>query len=127
MGVIALITFYDALLARLLTAAGQLDEARARLQTGLDLAQHTTMHFYDAELTRLRAFTTDDDELRRAALSEAIELARGQDARIFELRAAMDYFESFGEPARQALVDALSRFPGDSDWPELMRAKALLG
>ena len=32
-GVIALITFYDALLARLLTAAGRLDEARARLQT----------------------------------------------------------------------------------------------
>ena len=58
-GVIALITFYDALLARLLTAAGQLEEARARLQTGLDLAHQTTMHFYDAELTRLRAFTTD--------------------------------------------------------------------
>lgn len=126
-GVIALITFYDALLARLLTAAGQLEEARARLQTGLDLAHQTTMHFYDAELTRLRAFTTDDSELRRAALREAIGLARSQDARIFELRAATDYFELFGEPAREELTDALSRFPGDSAWPDAMRARALLG
>ena len=126
-GVIALITFYDALLARLLTAAGRLDEARARLQTGLDLAGQTTMHFYDAELTRLRAFTTDDSELRRAALLEAIEVARSQDARIFELRAAADYFEMFGEPAREALTDALTRFPGDSAWPDVLRARTLLG
>ncbi len=41
LGVIALITFYDAILARLLVAAGQPDEARNRLQTGLDLADQT--------------------------------------------------------------------------------------
>ena len=124
---IALITFYDALLARLLTAARQLEEARSRLQTGLDLARQTTMHFYDAELMRLRAFTTDDSELRRTALREAIELARSQDARIFELRAATDYFELFGESAREALTDALTRFPGDSVWPDVLRARTLLG
>ena len=126
-GVIALITFYDALLARLLTAARQLKEARSRLQTGLDLARQTTMHFYDAELMRLRAFTTDDSELRRTVLREAIELARSQDARIFELRAATDYFELFGESAREALTDALTRFPGDSVWPDVLRARTLLG
>jgi len=125
-GVIAHITFYDALLARLLTAAGQLDEAQERLQTGLDLARQTTMHCYDAELIRLRAFTTEDSESRRAAFQEAIEVARTQDARIFELRSAIDYFELFGEPAHQALTDALTRFPSDSTWPELVRARALL-
>ena len=60
-------------------------------------------------------------------LLEAIELARSQDARIFELRAAIDYFEMFGEPARKALSDTLTRFPGDSAWPDVMRARTLLG
>jgi class 3 adenylate cyclase len=126
-GVIALITFYDALLARLLTAAGRFEEARARLQTGLDLARQTAMHFYDAELTRLRAFTTDDSESRRTALQEAIQVARSQDARIFELRAATDYFELFGDAGREPLVQVLTRFPADSAWPEVVRARALLG
>ena len=39
------------------------------------------MHFYDAELLRLRAHTTDDPVRRRADLVAAIELAREQDAR----------------------------------------------
>jgi hypothetical protein len=126
-GVIALITFYDAVLARLLTAAGQPDEARKRIQIALDLAQQTGMHFYDAELLRLRAHTTDDIASRRADLGTAVELARRQDARIFELRAATDDFECRGAPARQTLADALGRFPDDSTWPELARAKRLLG
>ena len=127
LGVIALLTFYDAVLARLLIAAGRADEARCRLQIALDLADQTRMHFYDAELLRLRAHTTDDIASRHADLTAAVEKARGQDARIFELRAAADDFELCGEPARQPLMDALSRFPDDSSWPELARARTLLG
>jgi hypothetical protein len=127
LGVIALIMFYDAVLARLLTAAGEPEEARQRLQIALDLADETGMHFYDAELTRLRAHTTTDVELRRVDLLGAIRLARQQDARIFELRAAADDFELSGESARQALMDALRRFPVESTWPELARARTLLG
>ena len=126
-GVIALITFYDAILARLLTAAGQLDDARARLQTALDLADDTGMHFYDAELLRLRAHTTDDPAQRHADLVAAIELARDQDARLFELRAAIDDFESGADSARDALTAALHRFPGEATWPEVARARTLLG
>jgi hypothetical protein len=127
LGVIALIMFYDAVLARLLTAAGESEEARNRLQIALDLADQTGMHFYDAELMRLRAHTSDDLELRRADLRASVELARGQDAWIFELRSAADDFEHSGETARQALMDALHRFPTDSTWPELKRARTLLG
>jgi class 3 adenylate cyclase len=127
LGVIALITFYDAILARLLIAAGQPNEARSRIQTALDLARQTGMHFYDSELTRLRAFTTDDRKLRSDDLRSAIELSRSQDARIFELRAAMDYFEPFGEPGRQMVTAALARFPDDSIWPDVTRARTLLG
>ena len=40
---------------------------------------------------------------------------------------AADDFELIGEPARAALMDALSRFPSAQTWPELARVRALLG
>lgn len=127
LGVIALITFYDAILARLLIAAGQPAQARERLRTGLDLAQQTRMCFYDAELTRLGAATTDDAELRRRDLQSAVALARAQDARIFELRAAMDYFTLDEDSGRRMVTDALARFPADSAWPDVTRGRMLVG
>jgi class 3 adenylate cyclase/predicted ATPase len=127
LGMNILVTFYDAVLARLLTAAGRPEEARARLQTALELAAQTGMHFYDAELLRLRAHTTEDVELRRADLDSAIRLARSQGAKAFELRSAAETFEMIGERSRQTLVDALDRFPADSTWPELTLARTLLG
>lgn len=123
----SLITIYDAALARLLTAAGQRDAARDRLQIALQLADETGMHFYDAELLRLRAHTTDDLDSRRADLSAAADLARRQAATIFELRIAADSFELHADSAHQMLIDALARFPQGSTWPELTRARALLG
>ena len=127
LGLIALITFYDALLARLLIAAGRRDDASARLQTALDLAGQTGMHFYDAELLRLRSHTTEDAERRRADLESAVRLARGQGAKVFELRSAVDSFELIGEAARPLLSDALDRFSAASTWPELTHARTLLG
>jgi hypothetical protein len=94
-------TFYDAVLGRLLIAASQPEQARARLDTGLQLAEDTGMHFYDAELLRLRAHTHTDPEARRADLGAARDLARRQGAPLFELRAALDDFERRGEPARR--------------------------
>jgi hypothetical protein len=127
LGVITLITFYDAILARLMIAAEQFDSARERLQLALDLADQTGMHFYDAELVRLQAYTIDDPELRSTRLRAAVELAQSQHAHIFELRAAADDFDLRGEPARDTLAGALGRFSEDSTWPELKRARALLG
>ena len=88
-----------------MTAAGQPEQARARLDTALQFAQDTGMHFYDAELLRLRAHTHTDPDARRADLAAALELARRQGATLFELRAALDDFELRGQPARAALVD----------------------
>ena len=51
------------------------------------------MHYYDAELLRLRALTHDDPAARRADLEAALELARRQGAHLFGLRAALDDFE----------------------------------
>ncbi len=123
----SMIMFYDGVLARLLLTAGQAAEARERVDLGLALADKTGMHFYDAELLRIRAHTHDDADRRGDGLRAAVELARRQHATIFELRAAADDFELRGEPARQELRDSVRRFPENSTWPDLSRARALLG
>jgi class 3 adenylate cyclase/tetratricopeptide (TPR) repeat protein len=120
------VTSYDAVLGRLLIAAGQPEQARHRLDTGLTLARDTGMCFYDAELLRLRAHTQADPGARQADTAAALALARRQGADLFELRAAVDDFELRGQPARAALIALVSRFPTNSAWPELARAQALL-
>ena len=125
-GLLIYVTFFDALLGRLLIAVGQPEQARARLDTALALTQDTGMCFYDAELLRLRAHTHTDPDARRADLGAAVALARRQGATLFELRAALNDFELRGEPARAALSDVAGRFPADSRLPELARAQASL-
>jgi class 3 adenylate cyclase/tetratricopeptide (TPR) repeat protein len=117
---------YDGVLARVLTAAGMKDEARERVDLALQMADETGIHFYDAELLRIRALTYDEQETRHAGLRAAIELAQKQAAHTFELRAAADDFELTGTPAKTALEDAISHFPTEQTWPELARARALL-
>jgi hypothetical protein len=116
---------YDATLARVLAAAGMKDAARVEL--ALQMADETEFRMYNADLLRIRALTYDDPEARHAGLRSAIELAQTQGVPVYELRAAAADFELLGEPARAALVDALSRFPANQTWPELARARALLG
>ena len=81
----------------------QPEEARHRLDTGLQLAEDTGMHFYDAELLRLRAHTHIDPDVRQADIGAALELAHRQGATLFELRSALDDFELRGPPAHAAL------------------------
>jgi len=84
------------------------------------------MHFYDAELLRLRAHTESDPDDRAAGLARALSLVRRQGARLFELRAALDDFALRGRVAREAFIESVSHFPADSAWPEQARAKVLL-
>ena len=120
------LTFLDALLGRLLIAAGQPEAARHRLNTALQFAHDTGMCFCDAELLRLRAHTHTDPGARQADIAAALDLARRQGATLFELRAALDDFEMRGGPARAALADAAERIPANSACPELVRAQAIL-
>ena len=98
-----------------------------RLDIALQLGDETGVNFYRAELLRLRAQTTDDADARDADLNAAIETAREQQAPIFELRAALDAFKLRGEHSRNTLSAAIGRFPAASEWPDLARARALLG
>jgi hypothetical protein len=114
------------MVGQLLTAAGRPDEARARVDIALQIAEDTGMHYYDAELLRARAYTHIDPDARAADFAAAIELARRQGALLFELRAALDDFELRGQSASAVLADAAARLPADSVLPEAARAHALL-
>ena len=126
LGATVFVPSFDAHAARLLVATGQLDAARARLDAGLQLADETLMHYYDAELLRVRAATRTDPAARREDLRTALETAHGQGAPVFALRAALDDYDIRGDAARQVLADAVAMFAPDSSWPDLSRARAVL-
>jgi class 3 adenylate cyclase len=118
------LTFHDAIVGRLLIAAGATERARDRLEMALGHAVETGMHFYDAELLRVRSHTFADPQERRNALTSALEFARSQGATLFELRCLLDFFDLDGD--QSTLVDIVRRFPGDARWPEFARAEAIL-
>ncbi len=118
---------FDAVLGRLLLAAGDAEAARDRFDTALQTTTESDLRFYDAELLRLRAHAQADASAREAEVAAAMSLAASQGATVFELRAALDDFELRGERARGALIDVLRRVPSDSPLPELARARKLLG
>ena len=77
------------------------------------------MHFYDAELLRIRArtHTTTPNVADAMPPRGASSWPASQGAPIFELRAAADDFELSASRPGQALSDALSRFPDDRPGP----------
>jgi hypothetical protein len=117
---------FDGMTARLLIAAGQLEQARVRLNAGLRLADQTGMHYYDAELLRLRSRTQEDPSESRSDLDTAIQIATEQHAVIFELRCAIDDFASRGDAARGIVKRALKKLSPDSAQPEVHEARAIL-
>jgi tetratricopeptide (TPR) repeat protein len=90
---------------------------------------------FDAELHRLRGEALsqlDPDNVGpgEEALRRAIEIARQQGARSFELRAALSLaklYQSFGRPAdaHAALSPALEGFSPTPEMPEIAEAQAL--
>ncbi len=119
------LTFHDAIIGRLLIAAGQLEKGRERLELALRHAEETGMHFHDAELLRLRSHTLTGPRERHKALAEALEFARHQGATLFELRCLLDVFD-LDDGDRSELADVVHRFPGDGRWPEYERAQRIL-
>jgi tetratricopeptide (TPR) repeat protein len=120
------LTFHDAIIGRLLIAAGQPEKARERLEMALLHGQETGMRFQDAELMRLRAHTLTDPQERGLALTAALEFARHQDAPLFELRCVLDSFDLLGDGDRSELAEVCRRFRGDARWPEFARAQMIL-
>jgi hypothetical protein len=123
----AYLAIFEGQLVRLHTAAGDLAAARECALRALEMVEETGVATHKVDLLSALAHTFDDREAQYAGLQDAIDVAREQGAVVFELRCAADAYELVGEPARPALQEALNKIADDQDWPELARARALLG
>jgi predicted ATPase len=93
-----------ALLADALARCGERAAALAAVREGLETANATGEHVWDAELHRLQGvvlLAENKVDEGQAALEEALRVARGQQARAYELRTAMCLARLWGEQGRR--------------------------
>lgn len=132
-------TYYMGLLAEVLGGQGQTRHALRLLEEALALARQTGEGLYEAELHRLRGEALLRDAqapaaahaLAADAFRQALELARRQDAKSLELRAALSLARLapvHDQPAavRQPLAEVFARFSEGWDTPDLREAKNML-
>jgi predicted ATPase len=125
---------YIALIAGACEIAGQIEEAVTLLDDALQTAERTGERWLDAELYRHRGQlllrqgrSEAAEELYRTALS----IAREQEARLWELRAAASLARLRRDQGRRAeacdlLTPVYGWFTEGFDTPDLKEAKALL-
>ncbi|HEY4428979.1 MAG TPA: adenylate/guanylate cyclase domain-containing protein [Solirubrobacteraceae bacterium] len=123
LGLHAFLPFYLTTCGAVLAASDDAEGARKCYEESLDFAAQTGMRFYDAETARRLAHLASEPEAKAAALGDALELARSQGARPFELRIALDLHELLGEQARPALELAMSAFGEDVETGDLETAR----
>jgi class 3 adenylate cyclase/predicted ATPase len=125
---------YRALLAMALEIAGQIEEAAALLSDALHNAERTGERWFEAELNRHKGelllwqgHSEAAEELYRKALS----IAQEQQAKMWELRAAVSLArlrrdQGRGAEAHDLLAPVYGWFTEGFDTPDLKDAKALL-
>ncbi len=121
-------------LAEGLARRGDRAAALAALREGLEIADATGEHKWDAELHRLTGTVLlAENKLGegQASLHQAIRIAQAQQAKSLELRAARDLAWLWGEQhrrteARDLLAPIYGWFTEGFDTPDLKEAKALL-
>jgi tetratricopeptide (TPR) repeat protein len=93
LGLRVFLTSYMTTAGALFAAAGDRDGARQHYDDALALAEQTGMHFYDAETNRRIAQLESEPAAQIARLRKALEIARSQGARPFELRISRELRE----------------------------------
>jgi predicted ATPase/DNA-binding winged helix-turn-helix (wHTH) protein len=133
-GATAWMPWYTALLAGACEIAGQIEEGAARLDQALQLVEKTGERWFAAELDRQRGrlllrqgLPKDAEELYRKALG----IAREQEAKLWELRAAASLARLWRDQgrrpdARDLLAPVYGWFTEGFATPDLKEAKALL-
>ena len=116
--------------------AGNVDHALAILDEALATCDRIGHRTFEAELHRVRGDTLlkrdpANPSLAEAALGRAIEIARGQGTRSFELRAALSLgklHQATGRPAdaHAVLAPALEGFAPTPEMPEIAEALAFV-
>jgi predicted ATPase len=125
---------YTALLAGACEIAGQMDEAAVLLDDALQMVGRTGERWFAAELNRRKGQLLHDQrhyENAEAWYLKALSIARQQDAKLWELRAAVSlarlYRNQGGHAdARALLAPIFAWFTEGFDTPDLKEAKALL-
>ncbi len=127
--------YYLGLLAAVHAHAGSVEEGLAVVEEALGESRAHDERWWDAELHRLRAELMrargEDARDVEAALGCALEIARAQQARSLELRAAMSLGRLWAErdrgaDARRLLADVYGWFTEGFETPNLRAARALL-
>ncbi len=127
--------YYLSLQARANWRAGDLDTAMTAVEEALDEALRNNERWWDGELHRLRgellyAQGADSDDVENA-FQRGLDIARAQQAKSIELRAAtslanMWLAQDRADDARRLLVPVYQWFTEGFDTPDLRAAQALL-
>jgi predicted ATPase len=123
-------------LAQMLAECGRNDEALAALHEATALVEETCERYFEAEVHRLRgnlllAQVGNGSDAAKACYLQALEVARAQQARSLELRAARDLSRLWAEQgerrrATDLLAPVYTWFTEGFDTADLKEAKALL-
>jgi predicted ATPase len=113
--------------------AGQVEEAAALLDDAIQIVTRTGERWFAAELVRHKGqllLRQGRSEAAEAHYREAIAIARGQDARLWELRAATSLAQLCCDQGRQAeagdlIAPVCAWFTEGFATPDLQMAKAL--
>ena len=134
--------YFLALLAEVLGKEGQTEEGLRVINEALAIVERTEERFYEAELHRLKGELLLNDERRmmnderqtqeaEACFQQALAVARQQQAKSWELRAAMSLARLWQQQgktteARDLLAPVYEWFTEGFDTPDLQEAKTLL-
>jgi predicted ATPase len=128
--------YYLSLLAEVYGQAGQPEAGLQALAEALTLVAETEERWWEAEVSRLQGallLQRPIPEVHRAesCFQQALEVARGQQAKALELRAAISLSRLWqqqgkGDAARDLLAPIYGWFTEGFDTPDLQEAKALL-
>jgi len=121
-------------LAQAQAAAGRLEEAQGTLRETLAFVEETNERYLEAELHRLKAellLRQGNEAKAEASLQKAIDVARRQSARSWELRATISlarlwWKQGRTEEAHHVLEQIYGWFTEGFDEPDLKEAKTLL-
>jgi predicted ATPase len=134
-GAEAFVPYQIALLAKACEIAGQIEEALDLLNDALRIIERTGERWLEAELHRHKGellLRDDQTEPAEKLFRKALGIAEQQEAKLWELRAAVSLARlcrDQGRPteARDLLAPVFGWFTEGFDLPDLKEAKALLG
>ena len=133
-GVELLVPHYIDLFAAACEIAGQIAKAATLLDTALQLVERTGERWCAAELNRHKGqvlLQQGQSEAAENLYRKALSIAQGQEAKLWELRAAASLARLWRDQGRRAeVLDLLTPiyawFTEGFDTPDLKEAKALL-